>query len=126
MLVCVCVCTDFSPPAGFVPLREKRKTKKQICMFSFQPLKELKRGEKKKVKFPKLLSFFLCSFSHQPTDLTLTYTNTHTGAGAQTRVHTGGEGQVWLIITVSVMLSGKGVKIPHTGECDQCLRHVLH
>lgn len=46
MCACVCLHVVFSPPAGLVPLRAKRKTKNQICMFSFQSLKEM-RGEKR-------------------------------------------------------------------------------
>lgn len=74
LCVCVraCVCV-FSPPAGFFPLRAKRKTKNLICMFSFQSLKELREGGKKG-KCPQSHVFSLCSFSHQPVD----HTHTHT------------------------------------------------
>lgn len=91
----------FSPPAELVPLREKTKYKVKSNLYDFIPVVETELRGEKKGKCPQTFIFLCVSFlSTLWIPLTQMQVRKHTCAQSA--------GQVFLIITVSVVLSGRG------------------
>lgn len=92
----------FSPPAELVPLREKTKYKVKSNLYDFIPVVKMELWGKKVI--------FLCVYFLSTLWIPLTQMQVCKQTCTQS------VGQVFLIITVSVMLSGRGGKFPTRGS----------